>query len=326
MSGRSTKDIDVSLAKDIVEAFIQTRNISINSVRIVFIGGGEPLLNFSAVTQITSFARLCAARRNMNIVIGVITNGSLLNDKIISWFDKERVRLNISFEILPDEQTRLRGNFIDVMNAIKLLQLYPTVCSHTLIRSTLTESNVNKQLEMLRYAKVSMPWISKYSVEPVTDASFLNDYTTTISFLSTFRQEYEKAKDFASRVEFRLSTSFDSHLGRFIDHACAGQFGLTPHGAITSCGCMTSPHEPYYRDTLLKDTFDDFVGFFQSTHKHTCPLTQLCESCYARYCCAGGCFIQNKLYDMNVKKAICETQKEFLRRFLIKTTYRELSE
>ena len=317
-SGRSKQNIDISKAKDIISAFIKTRNNNIKLIRIVYIGGGEPLLNFNAVRQLTDFAKLCAYKQNINILFTIITNGSLLTRDIIEWLNDNDIRLNISFEILPEEQLKLRGNFKNVMNGINLLKAFPGVCNHTLIRSTITDANVKCQLRMLQHAKSFMPWITRYSFEPVTDASFLCNGKIARSFLSDFAYEYEKAKNYSINVNFKLSTSFESHCERFVDHACSGQFGLTPFCSLTSCGCVTSPNEPYYASTVLKAEPDNIENFFKSEYQCKASTRKQCDDCYARYSCAGGCFVQNNLYNDEVKQEICESEKSFLRNFLIK--------
>src|SRR5208337_3377046 len=70
--------------------------------------GGEPLLNFPVMKKTVAYSKEKAAEKGKQVTFSITTNGSLLNDEIISFLKNEKINPLISFDGPPEYQNRQR--------------------------------------------------------------------------------------------------------------------------------------------------------------------------------------------------------------------------
>lgn len=69
--------------------------------------GGEALLSFSLLKQLVEYIERRALQRNILVTYSITTNGTILNDEILTWLIKYKIHLKISID--GDEETHNRN-------------------------------------------------------------------------------------------------------------------------------------------------------------------------------------------------------------------------
>ena len=133
---------------DYIKRKLDYFNNVVNSVRIVLYGG-EPLLNFKAVDIIHSGIRNLCQEFNKNYKLSIITNGSLLTDRIINHLGLQFIdKIQITLDGPPkvhDQRRPLKGNKGSFQliwnNLLKIVDLLPL--GSIIIRCNIDYENIN---------------------------------------------------------------------------------------------------------------------------------------------------------------------------------------
>ncbi|MFW9882171.1 MAG: radical SAM protein, partial [Candidatus Thorarchaeota archaeon] len=98
-----------------------------NIIKIEFFGG-EPLLNFSVLKRIIPYAKEKAILNDKRVFFSITTNGTLINDEIITFLINEKIEVSISFDGPPEYQNKQRpfkngkGSYDKVLSSIKKMR------------------------------------------------------------------------------------------------------------------------------------------------------------------------------------------------------------
>lgn len=139
--GKLTEDTESAICKYIYSK--RTKQINITWF------GGEPLLNFSCITNITEFL----LRNRINFSSGIITNGTLLSEYIISKFDEYKIStIQITFDGIKEQHDKKRffkngkGTFDLIMSNIKkiVLNSRTQIC----LKTNIDKTNINSYNEL----------------------------------------------------------------------------------------------------------------------------------------------------------------------------------
>ena len=120
----SNKDMQWETAKKSID-FLKEHSVDSARVNVGFYGG-EPLLRFSLIKKIVAYAR--KSFDGKEITFTITTNGTLLNEEIISFFKREDVQLMISLDGPKEihDKNRIfpngRGSFDTVMRNLDQLK------------------------------------------------------------------------------------------------------------------------------------------------------------------------------------------------------------
>ncbi|MBN2094945.1 MAG: His-Xaa-Ser system radical SAM maturase HxsB [Candidatus Aenigmarchaeota archaeon] len=87
-------DMDRKTAKSIVDFIFQCPS---GRITIEF-QGGEPLLNFPILQYVVEYAKKLSGRNNKAVNFRVVTNLTLMNEKILDWLVENNVELNTSLD------------------------------------------------------------------------------------------------------------------------------------------------------------------------------------------------------------------------------------
>ena len=124
-AGRSTKpDMSPATARKCVDFGLETLPAGKNLGLGLF--GGEPLLRFDLVRDITAYAYRKAAEKQKPVRINITTNGTLVTPAVIDFAADQRVDLCFSIDGPPDLHDRNRtyrngyGSFAEVMGPLEL--------------------------------------------------------------------------------------------------------------------------------------------------------------------------------------------------------------
>jgi uncharacterized protein len=100
--GRNNKDINIENIKAIIKYLYlyyweSTNNISVKKRIMINFFGGEPLLKFKEIVEITEFIKKIDSKK-VYFTFGITTNAILLNEKMLHYFSENKFILSISID------------------------------------------------------------------------------------------------------------------------------------------------------------------------------------------------------------------------------------
>lgn len=319
--GRSSAELDGLKAERILESFL--RRWAGGEGAVSFGGGGDPLMSWTLLKHLLQQARKLAEDYDVKLDLVVTTNGSLLTDEIIDVLLACRVRLQISFEILPDIQERQRGHFdVVAANVDRLLEraFVPN------ISCVITPASVERQCEIVSYCLRRFPGLPHASFDYVKD--YVKDLTMCENverltvFLERFYVNFHEAKALAAKSGFRLSSPFERKIRSCKSFSCAGNFVVTPNADVTACPRISSPQESAFARMRI-GTFTEAGEFvldqasWDRWRRTTWQESTGCPTCVAKWNCGGGCPLERDLFAPEMRRVICDFTRRFIVRRLI---------
>lgn len=283
-----------------------------------FIGGGEPTLTWELLKWSIKYIRTYPFDQT-KIDLGITTNGTLLDDEKIEFFQKNMVNVGLSFEILPDVQSAQRcyansdkKTFDVIDEAIRKLVDKKV---HLGFRSTITKLNVKRMPEMVNFVINNYPFLKKLHFEQVT--SIDNDKAFYDDFISNFVEARKIGQAKGIDVYCSVSRKLDTIKNCF----CGGELCLTPTGEFVACHRISSKEERAFdlfeyakvKDNHVSLDWDkkERIEVFYSTKRKECA------SCFAKWHCAGSCAMERIVYSEEMRDLKCYFTKELIKELLI---------
>lgn len=320
-SGRSTAELTMEQVRPMVDYFLSKKRHAVKDRTIMFMGGGEPSLSWGILKHATEYAQSVAYANNINVHFAITTNGSILNDEIIDFFKKNDFTVQLSFEVLPDVQNEQRG-FYDVVaaNVVRLTE----AGIKNYVRSTITEKNVDRIPEMVRYCHKNFPLVNKLSCQQVVDPDYFTSVDVVKDFFGRYFKSFKEGERLAAELGITLRSS-SSHLINYSrrERFCYNLVCLTPYGTLTVCPDVSSPNEPDYDDAVFGkisvDTgkVDIDTDKFMRISSGSIHTIDKCADCYARWNCGSGCPSSRRVYSPEIFDAICSHYRDMLTDSLI---------
>jgi sulfatase maturation enzyme AslB (radical SAM superfamily) len=188
-------------------------------IRIGFYGG-EPLLAFQQIKHAVMLLLEKNITGDKNIKFSVTTNGSLLTDEMLEFFNHLHFTLLLSFDGLAQDKGRKKGTLDQMVRIMERIQGYPDITFE--INSVFTPQTVNDLSESLRF-------ILRHREPEITFN--LNSMTGwTAPDLETLNKELKRLADFlvslyreTGRIpvkNFRLNTPGSGSLGEISCGKC----------------------------------------------------------------------------------------------------------
>lgn len=293
---------------------------------LVSFTGGEPLLNFPTIKITVEYGKKMAEKYNKEILFLLSTNGSVLDDKILQFIKNYKIYLNLSLDGPPDVQNRCRpfkngiGSYdIVVKNLKKLLEHYDP--DRILIRTTITRYNLDmintaehffqlgaRRLSFGKAAPNAFCDYRIYGIDPNTAMGeiYLKNYLNFCKYMvECFMQRPEisfaNMRDIAN-LHFRLRKPLGCGMGQY-------QVAISPNGEIYPCGVFIG-----LQNYLMGNLNQGFSRNCQSKyHQIISNRRKICNVCWARNICGGGCHAGDLLDDY---KPISEIVCNFAQRVL----------
>ena len=322
--GRSDQEMTCENLNSAITFFLdrEIRNRQLHR-RIVFMGGGEPMLSWQLVKNGILFAEKKAEEKSLKLLFSIITNGSILTEEKLAFIRSHDIRMNVSFEVLREIQELQRGNFDIVASNIKTL-LKNNI--KVVIRSTITPDSVSLLKKMVEEAWENYPGITALNLEPVTDSS-LDSVSVMSDFLAGYRKNFVAACEAGRGLGLKIVNSVILAMGQVHRAHCAGSISVNPEGGITACPCFSSPEEKGYTENLIGKIDADRLDLDRNAYNRILPPdvteSERCRRCFAKYVCAGGCIHNNLTYSSDVRSIICHHTREMLRTFLFAQAERQ---
>ena len=198
----SNKHMSWETAKRSVD-FLHEHSIDSDKVNIGFYGG-EPLLEFPLIQKVIAYAH--NVFEGKQVTFAITTNGTLLNETIIKYFEKENVRLLISLDgpkAIHDKSRVFsdgRGSFDTVMqNFAKLKEIAP---------------------DYAKQVNFSMVMDPTNDFDCINEITFSSDDINQHAFLATIveieeAQEQTFSEEYIWKVEYQMFLAFFASISRF---------------------------------------------------------------------------------------------------------------
>lgn len=296
--GPLAQNMDWETAKRSVD-FLFERSRESREVNLIFFGG-EALLNFELMEQVAAYARQRAADEGKIVDFSITTNGTLLADEVIDFFQRYRFGITVSIDGPKDIQdkrrllTATRGSYDVVVSRVKrLLGRYtarPIVARVTLTKGTLEIVRIYEHLSGLGFFEVGF--------SPVTAKNGEEYGLNTADLDNLLIQFQELGATYVERALRNQYTGFsnlsslltDIHQGTNKVFPCGAGLGLLDvdgKGDVYLCHRFPGSEEYSYgnvKDGLQYERLNEFINQASVDNK------PVCQTCWIRGICGGGCY------------------------------------
>ncbi len=259
--------------------------------------GGEPMLNFGLIEDMVAYSQAQAARHGKRMAYLIVTNGTLFEDDNIAFIKKHKISVQVSLDGPPAVHDRLRpmasgrGSYATIV--AHLPQLLADYAERVSIRATVTRYN-SSILELLDHLTgLGVGRVGLNYVEGDGD-----DYALDLPAREQLKVGYaELARRFlAGAPEGDFSAAgFFAH---FMAHFCSGlkrrtycgagvrMLGVSASGGLYPCPYLAE-REDYRVGHVATGVDRERLARWRSYLD--VDRKPLCQSCWARYMCGGGC-------------------------------------
>jgi uncharacterized protein len=273
--------------------------------------GGEPLLNFAVMKEVVPYAREKGEEKGKRFTFSVTTNGSLLNDEIISFIKDEDIRPMISFDGPPEYQNRNRpfrngrGSYDRIYANIQRLRVaLPYLGARAIVCGDADPFRVKASAAEAGFSTCSLGSASPVILKPRQDSQSVDGNCRERALermLSYKRQLIDELIEVIR--ERKVNIQCPPTLLHAITNMCAGKrhyygcgmgrglAGISIAGDIYPCHRFIG--QPEMRMGNIADYKAEGLNDYSRAIVEHLPV---CQSCWARYWCGGGCFYRNKAF------------------------------
>lgn len=271
--------------------------------------GGEPLMNFDVVKETVYYAKAEAAKLGKRFLFTTTTNGLLLNDEAIEFFNAEMENVVLSLDGRKEIHDEVRktvngkGSFDAVIGNIKkFVRLRGN--RHYYVRGTFTAKNLDFSKDVLFLADEGF---DSLSVEPVvTD---IPELQIKEEHLAQICAEYETLCDEYVKREaegkgfgffhFHIDLEGGPCLQKRVSACGAGNeyFSVVPNGDIYPCHQFAGDKN-WRMGSVLDGALNTEI---REKFANSCLFTRKkCGDCFAKFICSGGCNANNYHYNGDI--------------------------
>lgn len=316
--GHGKDELTEETLRTVLDFFVSPTRIHRRDLYISFGGGGEPFISWEKVKFVMEYSDALAKEYGFHISYSFASNGSIMNDEILTALKRYNVKANISFDILEDIQNIQRKNYDLVCKNLDTLLdngIFPT------INSVITPLNVERQVEMVEQVHQRFPKLRRLSFDYVVDANLYALPGQLMSFYDAYIDNFFKARALGKKYNIVVSSIKYHNLEQIKMRACAGGFDLTPNGKFSMCFFVSSPNETLYDSFIYGAVNGEKIEFDKQKFKSLVEFTDndrsQCHNCFLKWHCGGGCFYHVKTYTKEMLDVMCQFQRKFSLRALL---------
>lgn len=289
--------------------------------------GGEPLMNWPVVVELTHYAERRAQEVGKDIRLTITTNALLLNEEKTAFINEHFKNVVLSIDGRPETHNRMRPaqnqkpSFSPVMRNIKNF-VEQRGDKEFYVRGTYTHNNLDfaddvifmaeQDLKQISIEPVVAPDSEQYALKETDLPQLLNEYERLALHYDEKRDGEHPYRFFHFNMDL---TGGPCDLKRMKGCGVGSEYiAVTPAGEIYPCHQFVGQDEfvmgsvydePSMLNPELTNVFEDMIV----------PSRPACDSCWAKHHCSGGCAANNYhasgdlkgLYEMG-----CELQKKRL--------------
>lgn len=272
-------------------------------VNLIFFGG-EALLNFPLMRRVVAYAGDKAAAEDKRVDFSLTTNGTLLTDEVIDFFQAHRFGVTVSIDGPKDlhDKRRIfrnaRGAQVGSYEMLRprlgrLFERYtarPVVARVTVAKDAVDVVRTYEHLTDLGFFEVGFSPVtaspgSDYGLEPADLRDLLNQFRTLGGLY------VERALDGRYTGFSNLSTLLtDIHVGTNKLFPCGAGLGLLDvdgNGDVYLCHRFPGTEEQKYGNVQDGLDYVRLNTFINGAHVGNKPV---CQTCWIRGLCGGGCY------------------------------------
>ncbi len=285
--------------------------------------GGEPLMNWDVVKDLVAYGRSIEKEHNKRFRFTLTTNGTLLNDDILEFANKEMSNLVLSIDGRKEVHDNMRP-FRDGRSSYdEILPKYKKAAEsrdqmNYYVRGTYTHFNTDFAADVLHLADEGFQQIS---VEPVV-AQPEEPYALTEEDIPVLLEQYDILADemLKRRKEGRGFNFFhfmiDLEGGPCVYKRLSGCGAGCEYVSVTPWGDIYPCHQFVGQDDYKLGSIYDGIQKKELQKKfHDCNVYSKpdCSNCFARYYCSGGCMANSQHFTGDIYGAYkvgCELQRK----------------
>lgn len=285
--------------------------------------GGEPLMNFEVVKEITDYAREQGEKHGKNFRFTVTTNGILLDEDKKKYINENMSNVVLSIDGRKEVNDRMRPRvdgsgtydtilpkFLDMAESRNQDKYY--------VRGTFTAFNKDFAEDVIHLADLGF---KQTSVEPVV-APDEAEYALKMEDVPQLCEEYEKlAKEYIKRWKDGNRFNFFHFMIDLDQGPCAikrlsGCGAGHEYLAVAADGDLYPCHQFVgNKDFLMGNVYDGNVdqeirSYFENSNIYT---KDKCRGCFAKFYCSGGCSANAHNFNGDINKPYelaCELEKK----------------
>lgn len=280
---------------------------------ISFMGGGEPMLSWEVIKQAVEYAEAKSKAENVELSFRVITNGSIIDENVISFIKTHNIGISVSFEVLEDIQNLQRKNFELVDNNLRWL-LDNNV--DTQLNITVTPNNVALLEETYHTMRRRYPKVRNAMFEPVTAQNLFHTPADMEAFYRWYTRGFMQIHIQGKKDGVEITSLPYLRTVFPLKRACPGEFCITAEGNLTGCYCVSTPDNSLFDLTHYGDVDQRSVNIdldrFSNLLKCNVDEKAECTHCSARWNCGGGCFHLFKTYSKEYQVEVCKFTRAFV--------------
>ncbi|MBR1477356.1 MAG: thioether cross-link-forming SCIFF peptide maturase [Lachnospiraceae bacterium] len=287
--------------------------------------GGEPLMNWNVVKELVEYGRSLEEPNNKKFRFTLTTNGTLLNDEILEFANREMANIVLSIDgrkEINDLMRPFRGGKKTSAYDI-IVPKYKKVAesrnqTNYYVRGTYTRNNLDFSRDVLHLADLGFKQIS---VEPVV-AKPEDDYSIKDEDIDTLKNEYDiLAKEMLKRKKEGRAFNFfhfmiDLEGGPCVAKRLSGCGSGTEYLAVTPWGDLYPCHQFVGNEDFLLGNVDEGIVKTGICNEFKCCnvyAKEKCRKCFAKFYCSGGCAANSYNFKGNILDTYdvgCELQKK----------------
>lgn len=261
----------IETAVDFFYLFLKGDKIYINFY------GGEPLLAYDKIKYAVQLLLEKNKNKNKNMEFSLTTNGSLITDEMLDFFNCHRFGLMLSFDGLAQDKGRKKGTLEQMVQVMKRTRAHTGIDFE--INSVFTPETVTTLTDSVHFMIELEQWeitLNFSTLEEWTPLD-LDTLKTELKRLSNFLLSYYKEKGTIPVKNFQApeklveaDTAKEMKRGIFRCNAGQDRLALTPEGKLWGCYVFhdyfkTRKNHPEYADYYL-GTLAEFIDNYHTRY------------------------------------------------------------
>jgi len=304
-SEERAKVVEKSLPLEIAKAGIDEYFANNASRHIRFYGPGEPTMEFDLMCQIVEYAK----EKEKNVTVEIQTNGAF-SSRVCEWVLDNINIAWVSFDGTPDIQNNQRpfpNKKLSAPTIEKNIKWLNTNKGNRNLmvgaRVTVTDLNVNRQIEMVDYFNslgIKYIWTDPIFPEvkerPVCEDTDREDMSIDLDvYVKNFIEAHRYAKTIGVFYGSFLTCNFDGE-AKTNCRTCTPVPHLTTDGYVSACDMALCGEKAYHMDCFIYGKWDEQNKKFDYDKNKIKALQNRnidnifqCKNCIAKLHCAGHC-------------------------------------
>lgn len=295
--GSAPKNMALDVALKSVDLLLAAKK-SGDRVNLAFMGG-EPLVNRAVLRETVRYAAREAEQRGVVLGFSITTNGTLLTEADADFFEEHGFAVTISLDGSANLHDRLRpfkggrGSFETICRAVApLLERQRRMQ----VSARVTVTPQHEDLPRILDEFVAMRFHS-VGFSPMLNAPngrgemTREDLIRMLEGMVDCGMAFERRTVAGERYPFAnmLQALREIHRGTHRPYPCgagAGYLGVSANGDLAACHRFVNDHRGALGSLEAGIDRTRQAGWLRDRHVHR---QSPCNTCWARYLCAGGC-------------------------------------